>query len=684
MEEITIQRKTGKNLRTVMSRLLVKDYYEAIKELVSNSYDEDAEVVNLTYDSLENKLVIEDDGHGMSESGLEDFYRLGDSVKVDSPISPKGRRRIGKFGIATVLLEFLAESYKLETWQNGKKVTVDEDFSHKSEEGLEYKVEQREDNSTGTKITLRNLKFTEGPQFQLWRLKRSLAWELPHSPDFKIYFNDEELSRKNDPYVAEFQYEEELPNAGLVKALFYYFQKKPVISGIYVYVNKRSYGDSSYFDLHKIKRNLVDRVLGLVDADGLQEHISFDRSRFKEDNPSFNEVRVWVYSKLREVSKSVRIKSELEIADKLRTALPKSIEALKETLATIQEAEPVSEHRRIMRRQPSYRTQLTQSRRELEVSGFHLVDRGKDDSMASIDEDKRELLFNLNHPFYEAASMGNPSSIQHHLLVTTAYTKAEHIFVSKRGSEANFLKRRTELFGEYCKRVFSGDSVVDMLSRASPTDTEGFIPFRLYKQREVTGQQIPLPTLRKLVRSGLVVPKGKELYLGKELNEYLAMLEGYVPAMDIMVEYGMTLDVVKERRRQLRENINNLLVHYEGILPFIKNIGVDEPFFLVQEDKVDAFLGLYTKGTIRVVKHMDRHFKRHPELLQQQFEEDRFVSLYELGKIIDTKLDDLLQIFSFSQIRGKPIGISTENKTEKYSLRDFFRVNNEYRGGASG
>ena len=48
------------------------------------------------------------------------------------------------------------------------------------------------------------------------------------------------------------------------------------------------------------------KVLGIVNADGLDQYILIDRSKFDEANPAFNEVLSWVNKCLFSVSKFVK------------------------------------------------------------------------------------------------------------------------------------------------------------------------------------------------------------------------------------------------------------------------------------------------------------------------------------------------------------------------------------------
>ena len=104
--ERTIIRKVGKNIPGLIADLAESSKIASIEELVANSYDSDAQTVVIDYEEG-NYLKVTDDGCGMSSEDLDNFFRIGDSVKLKEPISPKGRRRMGKFGIATLLISDL-------------------------------------------------------------------------------------------------------------------------------------------------------------------------------------------------------------------------------------------------------------------------------------------------------------------------------------------------------------------------------------------------------------------------------------------------------------------------------------------------------------------------------------------------------------------------------------------------
>lgn len=80
-----------------------KTFVEAIKEIVSNSYDADASYVELIFGENFPRLSIKDDGAGMNPKQFQrEYVRVGRSVDA-KPQSPSGKRnRIGGKGIGSL------------------------------------------------------------------------------------------------------------------------------------------------------------------------------------------------------------------------------------------------------------------------------------------------------------------------------------------------------------------------------------------------------------------------------------------------------------------------------------------------------------------------------------------------------------------------------------------------------
>lgn len=75
-----------------------------LKELVNNSYDADATRVNMFVKPDADRIIIEDDGHGMNRTDfIRHFGRISESYKrEDSDATESGRPKIGKIGIGFI------------------------------------------------------------------------------------------------------------------------------------------------------------------------------------------------------------------------------------------------------------------------------------------------------------------------------------------------------------------------------------------------------------------------------------------------------------------------------------------------------------------------------------------------------------------------------------------------------
>lgn len=106
----TIPIQTSTHIQTAIGRRLYPDPHLAIVELVSNSYDADAGGVNVLVD--QSKIVVGDNGRGMTEEILQKFFTIGKSTK---PPSQKEREPIGAFGIGKFAILSMADAFDVFT-----------------------------------------------------------------------------------------------------------------------------------------------------------------------------------------------------------------------------------------------------------------------------------------------------------------------------------------------------------------------------------------------------------------------------------------------------------------------------------------------------------------------------------------------------------------------------------------
>ncbi len=93
-KKITVDRK----IVNLLSRSLYADFPRAIREAVSNSYDGDATVVKITVDRENSKVVIEDNGNGISLEQFDNYLSIAREKQAEFT-EKFSRKRIGKFGI---------------------------------------------------------------------------------------------------------------------------------------------------------------------------------------------------------------------------------------------------------------------------------------------------------------------------------------------------------------------------------------------------------------------------------------------------------------------------------------------------------------------------------------------------------------------------------------------------------
>ena len=101
-------------LRELGQRLIGRAHI-ALAELVKNSYDADAHTCRIDVEG--DRIVVSDDGHGMSKKEFIDYWmRIGTTHKVDSRRSRAlGRSMTGSKGLGRLSVQFLADEMELES-----------------------------------------------------------------------------------------------------------------------------------------------------------------------------------------------------------------------------------------------------------------------------------------------------------------------------------------------------------------------------------------------------------------------------------------------------------------------------------------------------------------------------------------------------------------------------------------
>lgn len=139
LDKSTVRFSVDAGIINRLGKELVAKQETAVSELIKNSYDADATVVDLIFENSWDKggvLTIEDNGHGMNrEQLINGFMRLSSSDKIHNPVSEKYRRqKAGKKGIGRFATQRLGNKLTIITQtiqsQEALKVVINwDDFA---------------------------------------------------------------------------------------------------------------------------------------------------------------------------------------------------------------------------------------------------------------------------------------------------------------------------------------------------------------------------------------------------------------------------------------------------------------------------------------------------------------------------------------------------------------------------
>ncbi|MEW6610851.1 MAG: ATP-binding protein [Patescibacteria group bacterium] len=316
------------HLFTLGERMYVESI-ELIRELVNNAYDADATVVHVTVHPA--SVMIEDDGSGMDERGLKQFFTVGSEEKRVHSISPRfGRKRIGQFGIGKFAALAAADRFVVES-KKGKWIYTVVFDRHEWQKSERWELPITKELATplhreGTRVTLAELK----KHFSPLDVEKYLKESVPlRARKFAIFLNGKRISARVIPgrrYPIALQTMYGSIEGEIVVALKSSLVDKPGIECRVRQVLVRR----EFFDLEKIHSFGLSRIAGEVNADFLP--ITSGRCDFLRDSPEFKLFYQLMHAQLDKILRELRhesnarqlkrIKEELkDILSKIRQAL---------------------------------------------------------------------------------------------------------------------------------------------------------------------------------------------------------------------------------------------------------------------------------------------------------------------------------------------------------------------------
>lgn len=288
----------------------------ALKELVDNSWDADAEDVEIIIPTeilSTESIIIEDNGYGMTFIELQNEYlniaqnrivKKGEKTPKDRLI--KGRKGIGKFAGLIA-----ANNMTVETWSRGQysilNISKDKILNSPTDiENIELPValSSCDKKQHGTKITLSGLNQSLNyPSDET--LKQILFAEYCYCDDFNIYINNNLLTieqAKPDLNIKEIN----LPEAGKVVLKIGISHKNIPLrqAGIQLKVGGKNVGRPSFFGLEEsedIPKKQLKRIYGEIEVDALEDFVLGNWSGIVENSKGFQEVKKYLQIQQKEI-----------------------------------------------------------------------------------------------------------------------------------------------------------------------------------------------------------------------------------------------------------------------------------------------------------------------------------------------------------------------------------------------
>jgi len=350
----TIRITFEKSHLVTIGEKLYGESLELLRELIANAYDADATEVHV--DLNPERLAVRDDGSGMDEEGLREFFRIGSQGKLRDPVSPRFRRkRVGQFGIGKFATLAACRRFRVFTQRNGfaAEAVFDKD-AFAENDAWDIPLTRKDWNvhrGNGATVTLEELT----KSFALPEIERAIRERFPlDSPSFALFLNGVRIQPRTIPgrkfeVFADTQYGEirgelVLPNTAI---------KDAEIPGIECTVRGIVICRSTF----AMDAPLIQKMRGRIEADFLP--ITSDRSRFIADTPEYALFTKIMQRELKKIQRQVRDLEE-------RKERAKADETLKDTLLRM---------RRAIRKNPDIAPPLLSSTGEIDESGLKQTEK---------------------------------------------------------------------------------------------------------------------------------------------------------------------------------------------------------------------------------------------------------------------------------------------------------------------
>lgn len=292
-------------------------------ELISNSWDADADNVELQFnDNNDKEIIYSDDGEGMNFKELNDkFLLIGRNRRSnDSDITNKKRKVIGKKGLGKLSVFGICKVVEITSIKNGIKNKFEMDIDDIINDSSGFyspkiiELNQSTDENSGTKIILKKIK--RKSNFNIYELAVNLSKKFLIFDQIKVMLkhNDNEITTitnelkfqgfkpefrwtfPNQEFKFDYEFEEEI--SGEIISLETPI-KDPEMKGIYLTSRGKIVNLASYYGLRD-NDQFHEYVSGYLEVDFID---NFNEDVISTDRQSLN----WEHDKTQELQKYLQL-----------------------------------------------------------------------------------------------------------------------------------------------------------------------------------------------------------------------------------------------------------------------------------------------------------------------------------------------------------------------------------------
>ncbi len=287
-------------------------YPKAISELVVNGYDADATYITVSIHSVQDTIMIEDNGEGMDEQDIREGYMFlaSEQKRVVKHTPIYHRLPIGNKGIGKLAGFGIAKRIEVRTVKNGKafEFCMDRDELGKGDRmgklkepildraSMPFKQFAAKGQLSGTTVTLRKLR-PECGRIDANKIIAHLAHELPLGKDFKVIVNGHPCEPKDIPARRKILVDHMDPVCDRIVGEIIVATKMLRKPGIFTTVRGRVVGEPRLFGLSatSFTYHIGDLIAGSIEVASFDPEnrtnempvIKTDREGFIETHPKY-------------------------------------------------------------------------------------------------------------------------------------------------------------------------------------------------------------------------------------------------------------------------------------------------------------------------------------------------------------------------------------------------------------